>query len=148
MAESKDEFDIAGFQAALEKHWHYHAKCQNLSWAHVERDDGICEIEVAPVFQELYGGVDDGKKVWVGFEVRLGGFFTEPGVEVEDFGAVSYCVDYSPTPAIPIRGTFRGLPFVLKLMLEPVPGSEPIEIVDTIKAELRTIRETHHEKGN
>ncbi len=138
-------FDISDFQAAVEKHWRYHNKCQNLSWAHFKREDGIFEIEAAPVYQSVFGGKDDGKKVWVGFEVCLTDLFTEPGMQIEAFGCVSYCPDYSPTPSIPIRGTFREHPFVFRLMLEPVPGSEPIEIVDTLKAEIRTIRETHHE---
>jgi hypothetical protein len=138
-------FDIAGFQAAVEKHWHYHAKCQNLSWAHVERDDGICEIEVAPVLQELYGGVDDGKKVWVGFEFNLTDFLAEPGVEVEDYGACSACVDCNPRPILAIRGTYEGEPFALKVNLEPVPDTDPVERLDTIKQEIRPIKDSNDE---
>ena len=143
-----NEFDIAGFQTAVERHWHYHSKCQNLSWAHIQRDDGIFEIEVAPVYQQVFGGRDDGKNIWVGFELHLSEFFGEPGVQVEEFGCVSYCESYSPTPAIPMRGKYLGLPFVLKLLLEPVPGSKPIEVVDTLRSEIRTIRETNLEQSD
>jgi hypothetical protein len=83
---------------------------------------------------------DDGMKVWTGFEFDLSGFFGEPGVFALGFGAVSYCVDCNATPIIAVRGRFQGVPFVMKLHLEPVPESEPVEIIDTIKNETRAIR--------
>ena len=138
-----DEFDIAAFEQAVERHWKHHATCHQLFWSVHERDDGISQIEVAPIYQEVFGNKDDGMKVWTGFEFDLGGFLAEPGVDVEEFGALSYCAECSPTPFIGFRGTYRGPAFVMKLHLEPIPDTEPREVLDTLKREVRAIEETH-----
>ena len=138
------DFNIASFQEAVEKHWKHHANCNHLSWGYVERGDGVFKIEVAPIFQEVYGGENDGKKVWPGFEIILSDLFAEPGIEVDGFGVVSLCQDCNPTPIILFKGKYQGNRFVMKLLLEPAPNSEPVEFIDTIKGEVRTIEETHH----
>ena len=135
-----DEFDVAGFKQAVERRWEHHGNCHHLLWSINERDDGTWQIEVAPVYQEVLGSKDDGMKVWTGFEFDLSGFFGEPGVFALGFGAVSYCVDCNATPIIAVRGRFQGVPFVMKLHLEPIPESEPVEIIDTIKNETRAIK--------
>lgn len=140
MTETPDEFDISGFRQAVENHWHHHGNCQHLNWSVVERDDGVWQIEVAPVYQEVLGSKDDGMKVWTGFEFDTSGFFQEPGVFALEFGAASYCVDCNATPIIAVRGRYQGQPFVMKLHLEPIPESEPVEVIDTIKNEVRAIK--------
>ena len=139
MTESQKGFDIAELRQAVEHHWQHHGKCNHLNWSIFERDDGVWQIEVAPIFQEVFGGEDDGKKVWTGFEFSLSEFLAEPGVDVEDFGAASYCIDCNETPIIAVRGRYLGVPFVMKLHLEPVP-SDPVEIIDKIKNEVRKIK--------
>ena len=136
-----DQFDIAGFKQAVERRWEHHAICHHLLWSINERDDGVWQIEVAPVYQEVLGGEDDGKKVWTGFEFDLTGLFGEPGVFALEFGAVSYCIECNnATPIIAVRGRYQGVPFVMKLHLEPIPDSDPVEIIDTIKNEVRAIK--------
>ena len=105
------EFDLDGFRQAIENHWQHHGNCRHLNWLMFRRDDGVQQIEVAPIFQEVYGGEDDGKLVWTGFEFNLTDFLAEPGIEVEDFGACSSCVDCNPRPILAIRGTYEGEPF-------------------------------------
>ena len=139
MTESQGKFDIAGLRQAVENHWQHHGNCHHLNWLVVERDDDVWQIEVAPIFQEVFGGEDDGKNVWIGFELDLSGLFAEPGVFALEFGAVSYCIDCNATPIIGVRGRYQGVPFVMKLHLEPIPDSDPVEIIDTIKNEVRAI---------
>jgi hypothetical protein len=134
-----NEFDIASFRQAVEKHWQHHGNCHHLLWSIKERDDEVWQIEAAPVYQEVLGGEDDGKKVWTGFEFDLSGFLAEQEVFALGFGAVSYCVDCNATPIIAVRGRYQGQPFVMKLHLEPIPESEPVEIIDTLKGEVRAI---------
>jgi hypothetical protein len=100
---------------------------------------GEAQVEVAPVFQEVYGGEEDGRRVWTGFRFDLSGFAAEPGVEVREAGAVSYCAGCSPTPALAVRGAYLGHPFALRLHLEPVPGGEPVEVIDAINHTTRPI---------
>lgn len=142
MPEIPEELDIAGFRQAVENHWQHHGNCHHLNWSVTERDDGVYQIEVAPVFQEVLGSKDDGMKVWTGFEFDLSGFFAEQEeVFALGFGAVSYCVDCNATPIIAVRGRYKGQPFVMKLHLEPIPQSETVEIIDTLKGEIRAIEE-------
>lgn len=136
-----DEFDIASFKQAVERCWEHHGNCHHLLWSINKRDDGVWQIEAAPVYQEVLGGEDDGKKVWTGFEFDLSGFLTEQDVFALEYGAVSYCVECNATPILAIRGRYLGQPFVMKLHLEPIPESEPVEIIDTLKGEVRAIEE-------
>jgi len=135
-----DQFDIDGFKQAVEHRWEHHGNSHHLLWSINERDDGVWQIEVAPVYQEVLGGEDDGKKVWTGFEFDLSGFLKGQDVFALEFGAASYCVECNATPIIAVRGRFQGQPFVLKLHLEPIPDSEPVEIIDTLKNEVRAIK--------
>ena len=140
MTESQEGFDIAGLRQAVQNHWQHHGDCRHLNWSVFQRDDEVWQIEVAPIFQEVYGSEDDGKKVWTGFEFSLKDFLNEPGVDVEDFGAASFCIDCNPTPIIAVRGRYQGVPFVMKLHLEPVPNTDPVEIIDKIRNEVRAIK--------
>jgi len=137
-----DQFDIAGFKQAVERRWEHHAICHHLLWSIKERDDGVWQIEVAPVYQEVLGGEDDGKKVWAGFEFDLSGFLAEQEVFALEFGGASYCIECkNATPIMAVRGRYHGQPFVLMLHLEPIPDSEPVEVIDTLKNETRAIKE-------
>ncbi len=132
--------NIAKFKRAVERHWQYHAPSHVLVWHHHEADDGW-HIEVAPAFQEVVGGEQDGSKVWAGFRYDVSGLLAERGILIESILASSYCIECSETPYIGIRGTYFGESFRLKLHLEPIPNSEPVEIIDTIKQQVREIQE-------
>lgn len=131
--------NIAEFKQAVERHWRYHAPCRTLMW-NVQQADDEWQIEVAPPFQEVVGGEQDGMKVWAGFRFDVSGFMAERGVLVENVLAASYCTQCTETPYIGIRGTFFGHPFDLKVHLEPV-GGDPVEIIDSIRNEVRDIKE-------
>jgi len=135
-----DTFEVSDFKQAVERHWRYHAPCETLLWNVREADDE-CQIEVAPVFQEVVGGDLDGSKVWAGFRFDVSAFLAERGVSVENLLASSYCIECSETPYIIVRGTYFGRAFSLRLHLEPIPNSEPVEIIDTIKHQVRDIKE-------
>jgi len=92
--------------------------------------------------QECWGGEDDGKRVWSGFDFHQSGFFHEPGVEISDFGVSSRCEHDAPVPFLGINGKYFGEPFVLRVGLEPLPGAEVREQVDTARQVVRPIDTT------
>lgn len=109
-------------------------------WKVLEDDDGW-QIEAAPAFQEVVGGDQDGSKVWAGFRYDLSGFLAERGVLIESIMAMSYCVECAETPHFLITGSYFGESFRLKLHLEPIPATVPVEVIDTIRQQLRDIKE-------
>lgn len=134
------EFDIIGFKRAVEKNWHHHAPCHHLLWRENGEGDTF-QVEVAPVYQQVVGTKDDGLTVWAGFQFDVGGFLAERGVFSEGVVASSYCVECSETPSLDVRGTYLDRPFKLRLHLEPIPGTPPVEIIDTINMQVRDIKE-------
>ncbi len=134
-------FDEEAFQQAVHNNWLYHSPCEQVHWASSREGDDTWRIETAPVFQEIFGGEDDGKRVWSGFEFHIHGFFQEPGVEVLDFGAMSISADHEPIPFIGISGRYFGKPFILRIGLEPLPDSRPQEVVDTVRQVIRPIND-------
>lgn len=134
-------FDETVFQQVVRRHWNYHAICNQVSWTTDQEDNGRLRFDVSPIFQEVLGGEDDGKRVWTGFEFDLYGFSLEPGIEFRDGGVLSQCIEHADAPLLGITGDYFGQPFVLRIHLEPVAGSEAREIVDTIRNEVRAIEE-------
>ncbi len=134
-------FDGEAFQQAVRNNWRYHSPCEQVHWMSSREGDGTWRIETAPVFQEIYGGEDDGMRVWSGFEFHLQGFSMEPGVEVHDYGAMSRSADQEPIPFVGISGRYFGEPFNLRIGLEPLPDSRPQEVVDTVQQVIRPIND-------
>ena len=127
--------------AAVRRNWHYHAPSETVSWNSTQDEDGTRIFEVTPVLQEIWGGEDDGKRVWAGFDFDIHGFSHECGVEFLDFGAASRCQADVPIPYIGIKGRYFSEPFFLKVGLEPAPDSEIREIVDALRGMLRPFNE-------
>ena len=134
------EFDVVGFKTAVEKHWNYHRPCRHRLWSERVEND-VIQLEVAPVFQEVLGGEQDGLRVWTAYSMRLSDMFSEPGLEVTEFGFRTYCVECTPIPMFCVRGKYKGQPFVLMIHLEPIPQSETVEVIDTLGDEVRAIKE-------
>ena len=132
-----DEFDIESFRQKVLSHWKYLSRSNISNWAIHKRDDGIWQIGAAPVFQECYGGSDDGKRVWSAFEFDIAGLVVEPDLEIDECGAMSFEEATNTRPFIGFVGSFKGQPFVFQLNLEPIPNTEPLEILDTIQDEVR-----------
>ena len=133
--------NIEDFKEAVERNWRYHARSHSLLWR-TQEEGGEWKIEVAPVFQEVYGGDDDGKRVWAGFLFDTGDFSREEGVWVQEQAVASYCQECTDYPKLMLKGKYRGHQFMLHLFLEPIAGTEPVELIDTIKNEVRELRET------
>ncbi len=133
---------LEDFKRAVSRHWKHHAPCQHLNWLVKEGDEGLL-IEVAPPFQEVVGGDQDGSKVWAGFRFDLSAFLAEWGLLVENVVAASYCVECTDTPYIGIKGTYYAKAFDLRIRLEPIPDSAPVEIIDILKHQVRAIEEKH-----
>ena len=101
------------------------------------------QFEAAPVFQEVLGGDQDGLRVWSAYSMRLSDLFSEPGIEITEFGFRTYCVECNKTHFVGVRGKYKGQPFVLMIHLEPIPGSQTVEVIDSIMNETRAIKEKH-----
>lgn len=122
----------------IHRNWEYHSPSEKLNtMASYDFTEKIWNIKVAPVFQEVYGGTDDGKQVWSGFVFNLDEFAKENGMWVQNFAVASACRQCSPSPKLLVKGKFKGNCFILQLFLEPVPDSDPVEIVDMISQRVR-----------
>lgn len=137
-----DEFDIEAFRDAIRPHWMYYQLCNMMNWFVFTREDSVTHIEISPPFQITYGGAECGKKVWSPFEFDVLGFLGEEGIDdLEKCGVVSFSAQDHHCPFIGIIASFRGKPFSLRIHLEPQAETEPREIVDRIKNEVRAIEE-------
>lgn len=141
---AKDYLDEQSPQAmlrrAVERHWNHHSMSVSVSWnCDVTSAEWYCEA--APAFQEVFGGRNDGERVWAGFHFDLSGFAREPGVQIDTTHIESRCLECSETPGVRLWGRFHGQPFVLRLHQEPSPDSEPTEILDTINGLCEPARE-------
>lgn len=135
-----DDFEIEDFRREVQARWTYQGQCNISNWSIFRREDAVWQIEVAPVFQEIYSGdEDDGKKVWVPFEFDLAAFMIESGVDVDECGVQSFSAESNSLPCIGIVGAYRGKSFALRIHLEPIPNTSPIEVIDRIKNEVRNI---------
>ena len=137
--EFADEFDIESFRSAVISRWTYLSKGNISNWAIHKRDDDVWQIGVAPVFQEVYGGEDDGKRVWSAYEFDILAFLTDPELIVRECGAMSFQESTNTRPFVGFVGLYKGQPFVFQLNLEPIPDTEPSEIWDTIQNVVRPI---------
>ncbi len=133
-------FEIESFRDMIRPHWVYHGPCNMMNWAVFARDDEVTQIEVCPTFQIVYGGPDDGKKVWTPFQFQVLDFLNEADLdEVQECGVMTYSLQDGHGPFIGIVGSYRGKPFVLRIHLEPDPTTEPLELIDRIRNEVRAI---------
>ncbi|MGE3408674.1 MAG: HEAT repeat domain-containing protein [Pirellulales bacterium] len=132
-------FDEDAFKDAVRSNWNFHAPCEQVEWRCELLDNGAWEITVSPVYQQVWAGEDDGRVVWAGFDFHGFGFLQEPGVELLDFGAMSFCLDHNPTPFIGFKGRYFGQPFILHIHLEPSAASPIREVLDTVTKQVRPI---------
>lgn len=121
----------------IHKHWQYHAPCSHVNMQAFQDESHMWQIKAAPVFQEVYGGDDDGKRVWAGFLFDTGDFSREEGVWIQEQAVASYCQECTEYPKLMLKGKFRGHQFMLHLFLEPIADTATVEMIDTIKQEIR-----------
>lgn len=137
--DTEERFDEVGFRAIVARHWHYHRPARNRLWATEQLDNGVMQVEISPIYQEVLGGGVDGLRLWPGFSMNLTNFFAEPDVEVSEVGFRSHCSECTSIPFIGIRGTYKRKPFVAMIHLEPVE-SEPVEVIDSTTHDVRRKR--------
>lgn len=132
------EFSEADLLTTVKRYWRYRAMSEQLHWSsHMQDDDGVLEIDVAPVFQEVFGGEDDGKTTWADFEFDVLGFSSE--VDRSEVVALGESEEHSLKSFIGIRGAFHGQRFLLRLHLAPLENTDIREIYDSINNTVRPI---------
>ena len=134
---AKLPFDEWGFKEIIRSHWLYHTPGEEVHWSSLQQEDGMWLLEMSPVFQELAGGNNDGKKVWAEFEVDFNGLAHESSI------AIQWCSVKSEGAAsfVSLNGEFFGEPFALRIHLKPMPDSEIREVVDVVGQEVRAIND-------
>lgn len=126
---------ISKLYALIYNSWEYHAVCDHINLRSIWIPEGqLWAINAAPVFQELYGGLEDGKKIWTGFVFDLNNFSQENGIWIKQTAVGSFCEECQTTPFLEIVGKYRGNRFIIKIHMEPLPDSEAVEIIDTIES--------------
>jgi hypothetical protein len=119
----------------IKRSWVHHGPCAGIQLsASFDNNSGEWLIVAAPVFQEVLGGEDDGKTVWTGFVFHAEMLMR--AMTVKTISAASVCNECNPTPSLVIRGRYRGHRLCLKVLLEPIPGSPVVELIDTLKHEI------------
>jgi hypothetical protein len=129
---------ISQLYECVYRHWNHHSPCKHINlktdWS---RDTKCWHITAAPVYQEILGGEKDGEKVWAGFLFDMGDFSRDEGVWIQEQAFMSLCSECTEIPKIMVKGKFRGHNFYLHLLLEPPKDSEIVEVIDTLKKEVR-----------
>ena len=138
--EPLDQFDEESLRRIIQCHWSHHAPCNSISVeVNYRPDRADWNILIAPAFQKIVGGSQDGTLIWSGFDFGIANFLKEPEFEVDVVGMASYCIQCSPTPFIEFKGRFKGKPFFLRISLEPIPDTKPLELVDAIRNQVRPV---------
>lgn len=128
---------ISSFYKIIHKHWRHHSPCEHIMLMSKWDAETKCwHINAAPVWQEILGGEDDGKRVWSGFFFDFGDFSHEEGIWVQEQAFMSVCSECNQFPKTMTKGKYRGHTFYLHLCLEP-QDTESVEVIDTIKKEIR-----------
>ena len=130
-------FNAARFQEMVESKWHYmkpgnrtHWRCTNVA--------GLWKAVIAPVFQEVYGGPDDGTVTWAKAEYALSFFDAEHGIEITVARVISQG-GKEPLPVIEVSGSCFSVLFELDIYLQPISGTSVRELVDLHKKRLKGI---------
>ncbi len=120
----------------VEENWQHHGPCGRISLtSSYDEERKAWRLVASPVYQEVVGGGQDGAKVWTAFTFDasdLLGLFGVPGLLVREVRVRSLCVQCNPTPLLELTGRLHDEDFTMLVLLEPVPGSPVVEMIDTI----------------
>ena len=138
LVEYPNQFDEAGLLRIIRRHWTNDSPCNSL-WVKVTNRPhrGDWNVVVAPPFQEIVGGSQDGQLVWSAFAFDISDFLEEPEIEVHSMGMWSYSVENASPPLVSFQCRFKGKPFVLRISLEPIKNSEALEFLDVNQNQIR-----------
>ena len=138
---------------ALTDCWRHHAPCERISVTSAFDDEtGEWRIVASPVHQEVFGGERDGSQVWTAFtfdatDILVPGLFRVPGLVIENVAVTSCCAERSSTPMLVFKAKCDGEPVSIRVHLQPVAGSQPAEVIDTIRHVIRERRQIDDRKG-
>lgn len=122
----------------ITRYWQHHGPCESINFKCTLTQEGnFWMVHAAPAYQEVFGGEQDGEQVWTGFIFEAGEFSRESGLWIQDFAVASHCSACESYPKIMFKGKFRGHNVMVYIMLEPDKNTSCVEILDTIKQEIR-----------
>lgn len=130
---------ILRLTSLIHKHWQHEGPCNSINFKTCY--DSSCkswQVCAAPAYQEIYGNEDDGKQVWTGFIFEAGKFSEESGLWIQDFAVASQSASCGPYPKLMFKGKFRGHNVFVNIFLEPDKSTSSVEVLDTIKREIRS----------
>lgn len=131
---------------AVEQNWQHHGPCSRISLtSDFDEERRLWRLFAAPVHQEVFGGEEDGRKVWTPFtfdftDLVLCGLFAVPGLVIERMTVASHNQSEYGCPVLVLKGSCDGEKLVLHVWLDPVPDSEAAEVIDTIHEVIREPR--------
>jgi hypothetical protein len=121
------------FASLVDSCWEHHGPCAHIHFKWAWDTDNKCwYILAAPVWQEVLGGEDDGKKVWTGFVFHSDAFAQANGIFIEKNAISSTCNSCSISPRALFAGKFRTHAISFQVYLEPLQDQPVVEIIDTI----------------
>lgn len=137
---------------AITDGWQHHGPCSQISLTSAFDEDRLLwRLFASPVHQEVFGGEEDGRTVWTPFtfdftDIVLGGLFAVPGLVIERMTVASHNQSECGCPVLVLKGSCDGEKLVLHVWLDPIPGSEAAEVIDTIHEVIRPPRRTGGEE--
>ena len=137
---------------AITDGWQHNGPCARIRLTSAfDNDSCVWRFFASPVHQEVFGGEEDGRKVWTPFtfdftDLVLGGLFAVPGLVIERMNVASHDQSEYGCPTLVLKGSCDGDKLVLIVSLDPVPGSEAVEVIDTIREIIREPRQSGGEE--
>lgn len=137
---------------AITDGWQHHGPCSQFSLtSDYEEDSQLWRLFATPVHQEVFGGEEDGRTVWTPFtfdftDLVRGGLFAVPGLVIDYMAVASHNQSEYGCPVLVLKGSCDGEKLVLIVSLDPVPGSEAVEVIDTIREVIREPRQSGGEE--
>jgi hypothetical protein len=125
---------ITEIQKAIRKSWHPLGLSDALNWL-IENDEEGWKIQMAPVYQEVLGGEQDGEIVWTPFVIDVGDLLHDlaPLVDVRGFAAASAQQQFRTVSMFLIDGRRDEIEVAIAIHLEPPPEARATEVLDLIR---------------
>jgi hypothetical protein len=125
---------IRDIQRVIRKNWHPLGLTDALNWL-IEEDDQGWSIQMAPVYQEVVGGEQDGDVVWTPFVLDLGNLLQDlaPVLRVAGFAATCPHMQFGTGPMLLIDGRYGEAPIAIAVHLEPPAEASATEVLDVIQ---------------
>lgn len=129
---------IYEFANSIDGCWIYHSPCESFNFkADFDSEDEVWYINIAPVYQEIYGGENDGKKVWSAFTFDLFTFFKLPNIQVQSLIVSSDHKEANDWAKMTLAGQYKKHLFCLDVFLKPPQETQVEEIIDVLHEKIR-----------